>query len=40
MTKDTTKEDTEWRPVVGYEQEYEVSTDGAVRSLRSGKELA
>lgn len=36
----TTAEDVEWRPVLGYEDKYEVSTDGAVRSLSSGKELA
>jgi len=31
---------TEWRPVVGYEGLYEVSSVGEVRSLRSGKLMA
>lgn len=36
----TKEEATEWRPVVGYEDKYEVSTVGTVRSATSGKELA
>lgn len=28
---------TEWKPVVGYESEYEVSSDGAIRSIRNNR---
>ena len=31
---------SEWRPIPGYEDLYEVSSEGVIRSLKSGKALS